>query len=473
MDSNYLITKDSHSRLKKKIIIQDYYLHYNDIPLTHKENENSTIVLLGEPMDCFDPDKSLDLMTSELVELSSLNEVIERSKYFLGRFAVVYYSKRTGFYIIPDATCTIPVNYMNHGDYLEIASNTLFLSEKHNLKYSEEAKKINKMSEEQQPLPFNITLYDEIKVLIPNHYLDVSKKIMVRFFPITKKDDMSLDEVVKETIKVMDLVIPKIMQKEKVTIPITAGIDSRTLVALFREYIKDIPLYTFYDKGKKDIWDVKIPEQLAARFDLDYHPIERIKISDSNYQKLARILDGQQNKNVLTAGFTLSESEISGRRNIPGDIIPIAKSNFGKNLPDSFATIPYLVTKTHNYSSEIKKHVKDWKKDAENDYGVSIFDLYFWEYRFGRWLPKSIANYDVVGNPYYIFNCRYLVEMWVSINRKERTEKSFHKEIIKHKWPELLEIPVNPGNSLFKNVFSNQYAYYAGSFLKYYLKRFK
>jgi hypothetical protein len=140
------------------------------------------------------------------------------------------------------------------------------------------------------------------------------------------------------------------------------------------------------------------------------------------------------------------------------------------------ATVNYLVTKTHNYSSANKYYVKEWLKNVESfpkEYNVSKYDLFNWEHRFGRWMSNSIQNYDYLVNQTYIFNCRYLIELWINIPRSERTNRSFHEEVIKSEWPELLEVEFNPDEKLMNRIFNNSYAFYYGSIAKHYIKKIK
>src|SRR5699024_12480631 len=149
---------------------------------------------------------------------------------------------------------------------------------------------------------------------------------------------------------------------------------------------------------------------------------------------------------------------------------------FGKDLPESFATTNYFITKIHNYSPEAKKYIEKWIKDTKTyseKFNVSLFDLFHLESRLGRWLPKSIQNYDYFMNQIYIFNSRYLIELWMSIPRDERTKKSLHIEIIKKEWPEQLDFEINHDERIINKMFYKSYVYYIGIYAKYLLNKYK
>jgi len=98
-----------------------------------------------------------------------------------------------------------------------------------------------------------------------------------------------------------------------------------------------------------------------------------------------------------------------------------------------------LTTKTHNYSKQNMLEVKRWINDVApyvKKSRVSKFDLFFLEHRIGKWAANNFLNYDLLTNPLNIFNCRELIELWLSVSRAERVKKSIHKKIIELTWPE-------------------------------------
>ena len=73
-------------------------------------------------------------------------------------------------------------------------------------------------------------------------------------------------------------------------VALTGGFDSRSIAALLGESIKD---YTFFSYGKRQSWDVKIPQKIAERLQLKYQPIfleDDYVTSFSEYANLAVIL---------------------------------------------------------------------------------------------------------------------------------------------------------------------------------------
>ena len=472
MDKLYLISKKNHKSFKNAIKIDDFYLHYNDLKVSQSMGSKSNILILGYAVHCKNVDLDLNDICEEMSEMDTLAKVIEYSDYLVGRYIIIRKSE-SNTQLLPDASCTFPVNYYFDEQNMYISSTTHIIGKLANLPLSEESLEIKSKAEDQHPLPHNITMYDEVKILIPNHLLDVENRKMVRYYPNEKQSQNDFDFVVEETINVMDRLIRRFVKEYNFSLPITSGLDSRVLLALMKDHISHIPLYTFYNQGDEDNWDIKVPRLMADKLNLKHYAIERTSLDKESLVKLSELLDFQHNRRILENGLSLSESELSDRYFLAGDIIPIVKSNFGKNLPETLANTFYLKTKTHNYSRKNKEYVKSWLSDAKNEQGVSKFDLFFWEHRLGRWLSNNANNYDVFTDPFYLFNSRYLIKLWTSIPRHERINRSFHKEIIKMKWPELMEFPFNPESKVTDLITKNQYTYYFASLLKYYMNKFK
>jgi len=480
MENKYLISQEKDERFDNyiELLDGDYFCHnYNLRNIRYKSSDGFFMLIAGDFINAKKPNQNLEELTNKLIKYRDIKSIIEKTNFLAGRF-IIFLGDSDGLkYALSDPITTIPINYTFVNNKYIIASHSHFIADKLGYEPSEEALNIKKgSSEQQQPLPYNLTMYDEIKILIPNHFLDIQAKKAVRFFPTTPIKRVSFDEAVETTIKLSKNIIDGYFNTRKISLPITAGIDSRTVLALMRDHIQKVEMYTFFhERFTDETADIKIPIELSKKFDLSYQKLPTKIVPDEKQRKIADELNGLEIPYVLNNAYTYSESSLSDYASVPGDIISLTKSPFGKNLPENFATLSYFMTKTHNYSEEIKKYIKMWMDDTKeysetND--VSLYDLYNLEYRLGRWMPTGIQNYDYFTERIYIFNCRYLVELWMSISKKERTEKSFHLEMIKRLWPELLEVEINPDEKIVDKLLSNSYLFYIGSFIKYELKRF-
>jgi len=477
MNFEYVLSENHLSKLNYSIKIGKYNFYYDRKDTVSEVFGEKKLILFGDFLDSRYPDKTSKQIASDLIRAHSIQELVDLSKYLAGRFIILFKVSKENILVLTDPTCTIPAYYSTKKNKFVVSSNQKAVANYLKVQKSKTAIEIKNSAEEQQPLPYNMTMYEQIKILIPNHYLDCTSQKMIRFFPVSRLPEQNLEETVEQTIDLTKNIIAYFSKKYKLAIPMTAGLDSRTILALFRERLDEISLYTFsHESFDEKIADISIPKQISERFGINYSIMTRKKLPETIYETVIEKMDGLQNQRILENAYTLSESELSDQSFVPGDIIPLAKSNFGKNLPERLATTNYFVTKSHNYSKESKNVIEQWRNDVEpysEKHNISKFDLYFWESRFGRWFPNNAQNYDQFSNPVYIFNCRYMMELWLGLDRETRMNHSVHYQIIQKEWPELLDIPINPDESRLEKMFSTPYMYYIGSYLKYYAKKFK
>lgn len=477
LENKYIFSKQIEDNFEHNVQINNYYFNhnYNSAQISYIIKEASFIVVVGDFIHALAPSQTLNETTTKLFECKNIYELVEQTKYLAGRYLILAGDDASLNYVLTDPTVSIPINYTFKENEFMLASHAKYIADKYDYEHSEDAINIKKGAEQQQALPYNITMFEEIKTLIPNHYLDINHQKMRRFFPLHSVDTISLDAAVVETIEQSKNIIKGYFNTRKVALPITSGVDSRAILALMKEQVQDLELYTYYhNEFTEETGDIRIPKELSERLGLNYRTLPIQEMPSELDENITEELTGLENHRILNNGYTFANSDLSAYHPAQGDIISLTKSPFGKDLPESRAKLNYFITKTHNYSSEIKDYLNDWMEDASpyaRKSGVSMFDLYNWEYRLGRWLPNNIKNYDYFIDPIYIFNCRYLVELWVRVSRKERTERSFHLEIMKREWPELLEVPFNPDEKIIDKVFSNSHMFYFGSFAKYYAEK--
>ena len=129
-----------------------------------------------------------------------------------------------------------------------------------------------------------------------------------------------------------------------------------------------------------------------------------------------------------------------------------------------------MVAKTHNYARENRRHVERWARDIQpyaTEANLSLFDLFYWEHRLGNWASNSLMNSYLLTDLLDPFNCRELMEIWLRVPREKRMNCNMHKEIIKRNWPDLLELPINPGDR-FNFLDKNTGLYYAAVWAKWF-----
>ncbi|MGX7363789.1 hypothetical protein [Aerococcus suis] len=476
MDTTYILSRREGSGFRHQVNIGNCYFQTNQSCYSDDKQDGREIILFGEYLDFRQPSQSLENLVRNLAKQETFDKLLSELQYLVGRYLVISYTSDEGIRLIGDATGTIPIYYSIVKNQPMAASSASELGKRLNLPISNIAQKVREQAmEQQQPMPYDMTMYDKVKVVIPNHYLDWDKQGSIRYFPSQDLPKRQLSEVVDETITIVNRVIDQMEEQYDLALALTSGLDSRLVLSFFKNR-ENVALYTYIHESFTDETpDVYVPQMVSEKYDMPYYKLPRKHLPAEELKKIEAILPGQVNQRILENAYTFKHSELKNRAFITGDIIPLAKSNFGQNLPEKLATPQYFVTKSHNYSVESKQAIKSWVRDAKatSQNNLSLFDLFFWENRWGRWFTNNAVNYDYYTHPLYIFNSRYLIELWLSIPRSVRVKKAIHKQIIDKNWPELLDIPINPNEGRLSQLSDNQWVYYFGSFAKHYINKYR
>lgn len=488
MRYNYVFTQEKLDNFKNSIKIGDFYFYYDSDNLCTYSKDNSEVLIFG---DCFSIKKDIDTsedMIKSLSTKSTLGEILAESKYLSGRYLIIVLTDDQT-YIIPDAINSIQVNYTNQQKKTPfyVSSHSKIIANICGFKESEKLLKVKNVKDDKHVFPTNLTPFEKILKLQGNHILSVEDRDEIRIFPVNNKNDTSVEEAVELTELYVKSLLGQMFEKDYMFyLPLTSGVDSRTVLSFFNKYKEQIHSYTFnHDYLGAGARDITTPKIISSELDFKYKVLAQKKIS--SYEILVlhdSLLSENINKHILNNSYTLNQFVKTENFNnekiffLSGDIIPIVKSNFGRNLPNKFATTLFLSSKTYNYSFRNFLEIRNWKLKLKQNgmHGYSVFDLFFWEHRIANWTVNNIANYDIYSNYFNLFNNRHLIETWISVPNKERRKYSIQKKIIYNQWPELHNYEYNLENnkSIKTIVHKNTILYYISSvviflflFLKY------
>jgi hypothetical protein len=472
--NTYLLTKSSIKILENSMKIGEYFFQYDDNNIQSIKNGNNELIIFGVFVDSDRRMSPLEIMNL-LVNSTSIDEFITNSKKLAGRFIIVFKNKNL-IYVLPDACSTIKVCYSNTNEGVYVSSEPKIIADL--LKYTESGKstEIYESTVSYNPLPNDMTMYDEIKLVLPNHYLLCTVGEMRRYYPNRVSSKISFEDAVDKSIELLTNIMVELNKNYEISIPLTSGVDSRTVLAMSKDIHNDVQYYTFrHSRYNESSADLVIPQKIALDFKLKYEIIEHELIPREVYELYDMSIGRFYNNKIVQNAWTYSNSSQSKRIYLTGDISPLAKSSFGMDLPEFFATTSYLVTKTHNFSKANKDEVRRWIREVEqfvNLSSISKFDLFFWEQRCGRNVSDVFSVMDKYCLGISIFNCRELIETWLQVPRKFRNNGELHKAIIKKAWPELLDYEFNP-KPKYRVSFNGTTSKYVAVRFKFYLDKSK
>jgi hypothetical protein len=278
---------------------------------------------------------------------------------------------------------------------------------------------------------------------------------MHRFWPVKERQILSLDEGSAIVAKLVSGTYAGAAARFKLVHSVTAGWDSRMLLACARNHVHNMQFY-FY-RGYKHNVDYEIAKQISDKFGLKarFVDLNDLKV-DKDFEKIyysnnilarPKLLKGYYDSYVNNLEGTVTISGTMGNEIVR--IMSSLKRNTG-NAHDiakllGYANYPYVIDS-----------LNDWLKDSvylKNKNHILI-DLFCWEQFFANWGPLSGSEQDIVREELRPFNNRAVLSAILSLQDKNRYRDypMIYVRTIKNLWPELLQFEVDIKRNSFKKV---------------------
>lgn len=314
--------------------------------------------------------------------------------------------------------------------------------------------------------PGNTSPYPGILHLQPNHSLDLRTRASSRHWPQSDLQPRDTDEVVAENARLLRGIIESASRRFPLSLGITAGHDTRTLLAASRA-IRD-RLYCFTAMWWHMNWsssDIRVPSALLSRLNLPHHVIVCPSHMDKAFERIFR-------RSVATAHACYGPIVQAEARAHPqeracmmGTSMTItANSDLPRLLkwrpqtdldnPDvetlawcDYKEDPFSITATDRWRSGVPET------------NVPILDLFYWEEREGNLEAMSFTEWDLAFESFSPYNCRRFLANSLCLPRSFRGKPSYglHESLMRHMWPEVLSEPFNPSEepSIVSTVFNS------------------
>lgn len=368
---------------------------------------------------------------------------IESELYKLGgRFIAVFLSENfSRLYLDPSGSLAavystrIPL----------IASTTTLIDQKPHV-CNEELGKAFGMPESNLWYTFGLTARKFIYRLLPNHYLDLNKWKSVRHWPkpsgLPAASDP--DQSVSEIIQILGNHISAVADKHPIYLGLTAGRDTRMLLACARNHLDRIRLFTFKPNLKNV--DSHIADKIAKKLDLNHEfiPIEYANQAqiDNWYYRTGHCLSG-----AIACIHPTQEKLDKNRALLPGlagEIHCIHRNEEQDSFDSSLDPEELLSRMDMPKCKELSTLACNWLS-AIDQFNIFLkMDLMWIEQRLGCWaapMAHGADNYSVCH--LLPFSHRRIFELALTLPLGYRKNKQMTVDICSQLWPELLEFPFN------------------------------
>ncbi|MDR3583743.1 MAG: hypothetical protein P4L59_00255 [Desulfosporosinus sp.] len=426
--------------------------HSTFLDVTIVEDINSQLCTLGYIIDPFSPQKNNEQILEDLLKTcSNADELIINLQKYSGRYVVLYKNDRD-FIMISDA-CSLRQIYYTFfdGQAIFTSSPKMFLDVFDYKWLIGDLKKSvidEKKFAEKEFMYGDEGLDDRLMKVLPNHYLNMTKREVLRT-PLKIGHFDCEDDVINYASDILRGSIAAINNRYKTVQAITAGLDSRTLLAASKSVSDSIEYYTFSTALTEKSTDYIIPGKLANSLKIkNYKSILPGEVNQefrefySNHHIFPRINHTLRN---IQYHYYNNQNKINVNGN-GGEIVRNYYGNIKINDVSDLYCI-FDIPENRYVMAQIDKWYRDAKGFSE-EYSIPITDLFYWENRMGNWFALAPLEQDIAIEMFCPFNNKELLLAIFTIDSSRRSAPNytFFKDLIYNMWSETLTQPINPEN---------------------------
>jgi hypothetical protein len=423
-----------------------------DLQVFSESHDDASVTLLGFVLDPFNPARTdADVVRSLAKGTSDITTLISLTKPLAGRWAIIF-QDRAGTYVFTDPFGFRSVFYHRDGCDSWCGSQPEIIRANCKLQRNTDEKLLQFLMDpafgrSESSWVGNQTVYRDCLHLLPNHYLDVSRSEQVRFFPVGPLSNLEESAVIEASRTVLEGIFAGIAGRRKALMALTAGWDSRLLLAASRNVSSEMQYYVDR-KGTLPGHhpDVRIPRQLAKRLGISFLTYDSADDVPGWFSSaLSANVTGAR---MLPKTRSICALLISGEKRIviKGDGGEVFRNDWDDcSFDPQTATTRYLVREFSKVVHPFVLQEADrWRQRLpELDDRVNVTVLFLWEQRLGNWGAQYQAEQDIAVDTLHPFNCRLLIETMLSAPRRMRTPPGYplYRQLLQTMWPEVLSSP--------------------------------
>ncbi|WP_277209516.1 hypothetical protein [Isoptericola croceus] len=408
------------------------------------------VVVLGTcvPIDAVRPsDPARELLDHLTVSEESMFAALS---LWAGRYAIVY-GRPDDVRVMGDATGMRAVFYAEQGG---IAASHALLVER---ALGGEIERRDVPS--RYGHPGHHTPYARTRLLTPNTVLDLGAGRVRRYWPDAVIPERAVDDVARDCLTWASNALRNIAEHHPVRIAVTAGLDSRALVAVALHAGVTAETYTYGDRPDTRI-DRLVAPVVAQQAGLPHTVLPTMPLGDDVAEALA---EAHYRAHHILAVPTLS-AWIQERNTVAvtANLLEIGRS-FYKRFRDVAEPPVDPESMRHMHQLSMGNRGKayaapevipvaqeafaDWIEATDFNAARGLIDpddQFYWEHRMGTWHGPAMVERDFYAEPFIPFNARAVFTAMLGIDRDDRDSGAVLHRLIDLVDPELHSVPINP-----------------------------
>ncbi|WP_419658225.1 hypothetical protein [Desulfosarcina variabilis] len=294
--------------------------------------------------------------------------------------------------------------------------------------------------------------YKGVFHLLPNHRLDLNSGKCQRYWPDRPLPQVSVEAAVPKVAAYLKGGVEAVARRFDLAVSLTAGLDSRTVLAAARNVVGKNPVMTVRQIDKPDDHaDVQVASQLASLLGLGHDIIKSSLIIDDAFLQSFKQHTALPHYIYVPDAQAIYNRYQRKRVAVTGSISEIGRLSFRMLLrkPETEPIDAYDLARLQKMGRQAYavKAFGEWQSGLGNIHNVPLLDMFEWEQGHGNWLAMCHTEFDMAWKDLYSpFNCRNLLTLLLSVDSRHRqgTDCRLYNELINTLWPDVLQVPINP-----------------------------
>jgi len=462
-----------------------------DLALITRSKKGGYLLLFGLILDLTKPDAGAKKIAKALFsDLEKGYDIfLKHIDQLSGRWITIFRESDTSHVrIMGDATHMLKINY----DVVSLdCSSNIFVLKGEKLVYREEFVKQRHLWK--YGSLGNLSPAKGVKILTPNHTLDMDDGRVDRFFPRPESvHPLSTENVAREVLRLCRRQAEVLRRKYTLFSSLTAGIDSRFSLALAGTDKRRGDIFFTYLFRQEHMVDALVGDHVAKLHGLKHYTLS------------CRDIDSLEGMESLDLGFLMVEPNLALQkevsrwvwyshmlslvnayrvmiRNHRDSLPPLARWKIiSRKKPLHIRSNLYEIGRCfwgrkslrecHNSKDILRMSRPDWAKQCAGifekffeetslgedfSYGVDLLDLFYWEHRCGTWVSEILQETDHAFNTHAFVNCRHIISLLLSIPFEDRVKDVVFRHVIHQELPRLSGFPINPSLDFVRKQFSD------------------
>ena len=435
-----------------------------DLPVTHAEVDGLRLTLVGYAIDPHRPELDdagvLDALARRACDAAGVPDAVAA----LGGRWVLVASDAERDLLLHDANGLRSVVHTTRDDGVWCASDTPLLGEV--LPLVDDADAVELFVESAyyrtspQPWwPGDATRYDGVRQLLPDHVLDLGAGTVRRFWPGAPLPERALPDAACDAAAILRGMTEGAARRFPLSAGLTAGLDSRLLLAASRSIAPTTDFFTqVHYEIKRSSPDVTVSERLAQEFALTHRVIDSLDVDTFLTSDDPRVAEHR----AIYMSNTATPRAVFGAISVAvddaiDDAQVLVKGNCNESTRRYYdwprgaaaGSAEALCQVTGMAGNELSRRAYarwlDGATDVCERLGYDVLDVFYIEQRVARWQAADQLERDIDHETFVPFNSREYAEICLGVVEEHRRPPyGLHLAMIRELWPELLTVPINP-----------------------------